>query len=215
MIRVFVADDHPVVREGLKQVLARITDVVVVGEATTGQEVIDRIAVDRPDILILDLNMPGRDGFEVLRVLRRSNPDLRILVLSIYPEVQVGLRVLTLGANGFINKESIPQQLEVALRTLAAGRDYVPAEVTKEMLEHFRHERPDVPHASLSDREFQVLLLIASGLTVKEIADRFALSVKTVRTFRTRILKKLNLKNDVELVHYALKHRLITSPPTG
>lgn len=215
MIKVFVADDHPVVREGLKQILTRIEDIVVVGEATTGQEVIDRVPQARPDILILDLNMPGRDGFDVLRVLRRSHPHLRILVLSVYPEGQVGLRVLALGANGFINKESIPQQLEAALRTLAAGRDYVPADVTTEMLERFRHEGSEALHTSLSVREFQVLLLLASGLSVKEIADRFALSVKTVRTFRTRVLKKLNLKNDVELTHYALKYRLITSPPAN
>ncbi|GJQ20295.1 MAG: DNA-binding response regulator [Bacteroidia bacterium] len=213
MIRVFVADDHPVVREGLKQIMARFPDIQIVGEAGSGQEVVDRVDPSQVDLVVLDLNMPGRDGFEVLHTLRRTHPSLRILVLSIHPETQVALRVLRMGANGFINKGTIPTELEKAIRTIYAGHEYLPAGVSDELLRAVREPASAHRHENLSEREFQVFLLLASGLSVKEIADRLTLSVKTIRTFRERVLKKLNVRNDVELAHYASKHGFLPSPP--
>ncbi|MBI4418218.1 MAG: response regulator transcription factor [Ignavibacteriales bacterium] len=212
MIRVFVADDHPVVREGLKQIIERYRDIQIVGEAASGQEVIDGVGPSQADLVVLDLNMPGRDGFEVLHFLRRNFPSLRVLILSIHPETQVALRVLRMGANGFINKETIPTELEKAIRTIHAGQEYLPAGVSQELLRALRQSASTTPHDNLSEREFQVFLMIASGLSVKDIADRLTLSVKTIRTFRRRVLEKLDVRNDVELSHYAVKHGLFASP---
>jgi DNA-binding NarL/FixJ family response regulator len=212
MIRVFVADDHPVVREGLKQILERIRDIQVVGEAANGQEAIDRVGASLANLVVLDLNMPGRDGFEVLRSLRREHPSLRILVLSVHLETQVGLRVLRLGASGFLNKESISTEIEKAIRTIHAGQEYLPAGISQELLRQLRQPASTTPHDSLSEREFQVFVMIASGFSVKDIADRLTLSVKTIRTFRHRVLEKLNVRNDVDLAHYASRHGLHASP---
>ena len=207
MINVLVADDHPVVREGLKQIIAQASDMRVGAEALNGQEVIDLLGGASFDVLILDLNMPGRDGFEVLRQVRRDHPRLPVLILTVHAEEHVGVRVLRAGAAGIMNKESAPAELINALRRIVGGRKYI-SEALAERLA-FDAGIPGLPHEALSDREYQVLCLVASGKTIAEIAQFLALSDKTIRTYRERILAKLGLKNDVELVHYALRHKLI------
>ncbi len=209
MIKVLIADDHPVVREGLKQIISKASDMIVGGEALNGQEVLDKIAAERWDIIVLDLNMPGKDGFEVLREIRKDFPKLPVLVLSIYPEEQIGVRVLKAGASGFLSKESAPKELLNAIRKIHTGSKYVSPTLAERLAVAIEVDMGEEPHKRLSNREYQVLCLIASGKSINEIADQLSLSDKTIRTYRDRLMEKMNLKNDVELTHYALKHKII------
>lgn len=210
-IKILIADDHPVVREGIKQIIGKAPDMIVGGEALTGQEVLDKVNREEWDALILDVNMPGKDGFEVLREVRRDHPKLPILILSIYPEEQIGVRILRAGASGFLNKESAPKELLNAIRKIHSGGKFVSPTLAEKLAVEIGSQTGREPHTILSDREFQVLCSIASGKTISEIGNQLSISEKTVRTYRDRLLKKMNLKNDVELTHYALKHRLIES----
>jgi two-component system, NarL family, invasion response regulator UvrY len=209
MIKTLIADDHPVVREGLKQIISKASDILIGGEALNGQEVIEMISAEPWDVVVLDLNMPGRDGFEVLREVRRSNPRLPILILSVYPEDQVGVRVLRAGASGFMNKDIAPRELIQAIRKLHSGGKYISAALAEKLVDEVSVQDNDIPHKKLSDREFQVLCMIASGKSIKIIASELVLSEKTVRTYRERLFEKMMLKNDVELTHYAIQHNLI------
>jgi two-component system, NarL family, invasion response regulator UvrY len=209
MIRILIADDHPVVREGLKQIISKGTDILVAGEALNGQEAIDKISTDQFDVVVLDLNMPGRDGFDVLREMRQTHPRVPVLVLSIYPENQVGIRVLRAGASGFMNKDTAPRELIQAIRKIHSGGKYVSAALAEKLAEEVSTQDHDVPHKLLSDREFQVLCMIASGKSIRDIAADLSLSEKTVRTYRDRVFEKMTLKNDVEITHYAIQHNLI------
>jgi len=209
MIKVLIADDHPVVREGIKQIIGKASDMVVGGEALNGQEVLDKIRAEKWDVLVLDLNMPGRDGFEVLRELRRDRPKLPILVLSIYPEDQIGVRVLRAGASGYLNKEGAPKELINAVRKIHTGGKYVSPALAEKLAFEVGVQTDDEPHKKLSNREYQVLCMIASGKTINEIAEHLSISDKTVRTYRERLLEKMSLKNDVELTHYAIQHKLV------
>lgn len=209
MIRILIADDHPVVREGLKQVISKASDITIAGEALNGQEVVDAVSKEQFDVLVLDLHMPGRDGFEVLRYLRHAHPKLPILILSVYPEDQVGIRVLRAGAAGFLSKDSAPKELINAIRKVYGGGKYVSQALAERLAVEVAIHDHDLPHKVLSDREFQVLCMIASGKIIRDIALELALSEKTVRTYRDRLLEKMNLKNDVELTHYAIRHNLV------
>lgn len=209
MIKILIADDHPVVREGIKQIISKASDMQVGGEALTGQEVLDKVNSEKWDAVILDLNMPGRDGFEVMKEIRHTYPKLPILILSIYPEEQVGVRVLRAGASGFLNKESAPKELLNAIRKIYGGGKYINPSLAEKLADAFEIKSDEEPHKKLSNREFQVLSLIASGKNIIEIANQLSISEKTVRTYRERILDKIGLKNDVELTHYAIKHKLI------
>ncbi len=209
MIKILIADDHPVVREGLKLILSKASDILVGGEALNGQEVIDKIDAEPFDVVVLDLNMPGREGFEVLRELRHNHPRLPILVLSVYPENQVGIRVLRAGASGFMNKDIAPRDLIQAIRKIHSGGKYISESLAEKLAEEVAVFDHDVPHKKLSDREYQVLCMIASGKSIKEIATELILSEKTVRTYRERLFEKMMLKNDVEITHYAIQHNLI------
>jgi two-component system invasion response regulator UvrY len=210
-MKILIADDHPVVREGIKQIIGKASDMIVGGEALTGQEVLDRVSREEWDIVILDINMPGKDGFEVLREIRHDHPKLPILILSVYPEEQIGVRILRAGASGFLNKESAPKELLNAIRKIHSGGKYVSPSLAEKLAVEIEFRAGGEPHKTLSDREFQVLCYIATGKTISEIGDQLSISEKTVRTYRDRLLKKMNLKNDVELTHYALKHQLIES----
>jgi len=210
-IKILIADDHPVVREGIKQIIGKAPDMIIGGEALTGQEVLDKIDQDSWDVLILDVNMPGKDGFEVMREVRRNHPRLPILILSVYPEEQIGVRILRAGASGFLNKESAPKELLNAIRKIFSGGKFVSPTLAEKLAVEIGAPSGKEPHTLLSDREFQVLRFIASGKTISEIGNQLSISEKTVRTYRDRLLKKMNLKNDVELTHYALKHQLIES----
>lgn len=209
LIKILIADDHPVVREGIKQIISRAPDMVVEGEALTGQEVLDKISKESWDVVILDINMPGKDGFEVIRELRKEKPKLPILVLSVYPEEQIGVRILKAGASGFLNKESAPKELLNAIRKIKGGGKFVSPTLAEKLAYEIEADNLGEPHKKLSNREFQVLCMIAAGKTIAEIGEKFSISDKTVRTYRDRLLKKMNLKNDVELTHYAIKYHLV------
>jgi DNA-binding NarL/FixJ family response regulator len=208
MIKILIADDHPVVREGLKQILARASDMTVGGEAVNGQEVLEKIAAEEWDVVVLDIGMPGRDGLEVLKDIHREQPDLPVLVLSMYPEEQVAIRALKAGAAGYMNKETAPKELVNAIKKIYGRGKYVSPALAEKLASQLDAHTHNAPHEALSDREFQVFRQLASGKEVQEIADELFISVKTVRTYRDRIHEKLNLKNDVELARYAMQHGL-------
>lgn len=209
MINVFIADDHAIVRKGLKQIVSDADDMAVMGEAENGIGALHRLRQCAPDVLILDIAMPGKSGVEVLKQIRQEHPKLPVLILSMYPEEQYAVRLIKAGAAGYLTKESAPELLVNAIRTVAQGKRFISPSVA-ELLANELERDSDLPlHHALSDREFQILRLIASGKTVSEIADSLALSVKTVSTYRTRMLDKMKLKNNAELMHYAIKNSLI------
>jgi len=209
-IRVLVADDHALMRRGLGQVIEETSEMTVTGEAADGREALDLIRRDEFDVVVLDINMPGQDGLDTLKQLKVENAKLPVLVLSMHPENQYAIRVLMAGASGYLCKESAPDELVHAIRKISEGGRYVSKEVAEVLLQHL-DAIPGMPlHASLSDREFQVLCQISSGKTVSEIADELALSVKTVSTYRTRLLEKMYMKSNAELTHYAIKHQLVS-----
>jgi len=211
MIRVLVADDHAVVRRGVRQILEEAPDMVVAGEASTCHEVLRAVWEHDYDVLVLDIAMPDGGGLEVLKQLRTLKPGLRTLILSMYSEKQYALRALMCGAAGYLTKESAPAELLSAIRKVALGGHYLTQTVAEELAAEVGGEPGKEPHASLSDREYQVLHLLATGKSVTAIAAELSLSVKTVSTYRGRILEKLGLKNTAEIVRYAFEHGLVAS----
>ena len=209
MIRVLLADDHPIVRAGLKEILAGTGDITVAGEATNGQEVMARVRGHDYDVAVLDLSMPGRSGIELIKQVKDEKPKLRILVLTMHSEEQYAVRALKAGASGYLTKDSAAEQLVAAIRRIAAGGAYVSPETAERLALGAAPGAEVAPHTLLSDREFQVLQLIAGGQSVGEIARRLSLSVKTVSTHKTRILQKMGLANQAELIRYALEHKLL------
>jgi two-component system invasion response regulator UvrY len=208
-IRVLIADDHTIVREGLKQILAETPDMAVVDEASNGQEVLDKAAEVGPDVVLLDISMPGRSGLDILKQLKTDMPGTAVLVLSMYSEEQYALRALKAGASGYLTKESAPDRLIEAIRLVSRGRKYISASVAEKLAYNLEQGEEKPPHENLSDREYQVMCMIASGKTVKEIAADLTLSVKTISTYRTRILEKMGLRNNAALTHYAVQNRLV------
>jgi DNA-binding NarL/FixJ family response regulator len=210
MIKILVADDHPVVRLGLKQLLSDVKDMSVVDEATTGQEVLKKVAKSDYDVILLDISMPGRNGLDILHELRSKKPKIPVLVLSIYPEDQYAVRVLKIGAAGYLTKESVPEELITAIRKVAQGRKYISATLAEKLAIDLEFDSEKPVHEYLSDREYQVLCLLASGKRLKDIADELDLSIKTISTYRTRILDKMKMKNNAEMIRYALQNKLVT-----
>jgi DNA-binding NarL/FixJ family response regulator len=209
MTRILVADDHAIVRKGLVQIISDTLDLKVVAEAANGLEVLDLVRKQSFDVVLLDLHMPDQSGLDTLKQLRAEHPKLPVLVLSMYGEEQYGVRVLRAGASGYLTKESAPDQLVKAIRKVAGGGKYVTTTVADRLLELIDTDTDQPLHATLSDREFQVMRLLASGESVTAIAEKLALSVKTVSTYRARVLEKMNMKSNAELAHYALKFELI------
>lgn len=209
MINVLVADDHAVVRHGLRQILAETDDVVVGGEAGTREEVLAAIREHRWSVVILDINLAGGNGLDVLAEIRRERPELRFLVLTMYSEDQYAVRAIRGGAHGFLTKESAPDRLVEAVRKIASGGRYVSAAVAERLASFVANEDRGEPHERLSNREFEVLKLIASGRTVSQIAQHLSLSVKTVSTHRARILQKMELRTNADLTSYALRNHLV------
>ncbi|OGW32836.1 MAG: DNA-binding response regulator [Nitrospirae bacterium GWC2_42_7] len=209
MLKILIADDHSVVRAGLKQILSGISDVAMVDEASNAREAIDKIKKNKYSVVVLDISMPGKSGLDALKEIRSEWPDLPVLILSMYPEDQYAIRVLKSGASGYMTKESAPEELVNAVRTVANGRKYVSPSLAEKLASHLDLDGKKEPHEMLSDREYQVLCMIASGKTVSEIADKLSLSVKTVSTYRSRILEKMKLKNSAELTTYAVQNHLI------
>jgi DNA-binding NarL/FixJ family response regulator len=209
MIRVLVVDDHPIVREGLKQILSDTEDILVVDEADSGQAVLTSAARSNFDVVLLDISMPGRDGLEVLRELKQQKPKLPVLILSMYPEEHYAVRVLRAGASGYLTKSSAPDELISAIRKVASGRKYISSTLAERLIYELDREADRPMHEVLSDREYQVMHMISTGKSVKEIAEALGLSVKTVSTYRSRIMEKMNMKNNAEIVLYAVQNKLI------
>jgi two-component system invasion response regulator UvrY len=209
MIRALIADDHAVVRQGLKQILGDTPEMVVAGEATTGQEVLDKVRAETWDVVVLDISMPDRSGLDVLKQLRSERPKLPVLVLSMHSEDQYAVRVLKAGASGYLTKDSAPDELVKAIRKVVSGGRYVSSFLAEKLAFEIGTDSSRLPHETLSDREFQVLRLIAAGKSVTEIAAELCLSVKTVSTYRARMLEKMNLGTTAELIHYAMQNHLI------
>ncbi|MBU6399079.1 MAG: response regulator transcription factor [Verrucomicrobia bacterium] len=207
-MKILLVDDHAVVRQGLKQILADNLHHAVFGEAGNAQEALGLIWQDRWDVVVLDVSLPGRGGLEVLREIKQSRPKLPVLVLSMHPEDQFAVRMLKAGAAGYMTKESAPDALVGAINKVLAGGRYVSPALAEKMASYLAVDIQKAPHERLSDREFQVLCLIASGKTVTQIAKELSLSVKTISTYRTRILEKMHMRTNAELIHYAIQNQL-------
>ncbi len=209
-MKVLIADDQVIIREGLKQILTRIPEVESVDEASNGQEVMRKATKKKYDIIILDITMPGQSGLEVLKDLKQKKPKSIVLVLSIHPEEHYAVRVLKAGAAGYINKSSASDELVRAIRTVVAGGKYITTKTAEKLVKEIKEDSVKSSHDKLSNREYQVMCMIASGKTVKEISKYLCLSIKTVSTYRARILEKMKLKNNSELTFYAIKNELIS-----
>ncbi len=209
MIRVLVADDHALVRAGLKHILGKTGEISVVAEACNGQEAMVEARKTPVDVVLLDIGMPGRSGLDVLKQLRAEHPDLPVLILTMYPEEQYAVRALRAGAAGYLTKDSGPEELVSAVLKVASGGRYVSMRAAESLAFEVQGRFRQAPHEALSDRELQVLCLIARGKTVNEIAVELTLSPKTVSTYRSRVLSKLNLRNNSEIAYYAVKEGLV------
>lgn len=209
MIKVIIVDDHMIVREGLKQIIADTADMRVIDEASNGQEALDQIRNNSYDVLLLDISMPGRSGLEVLKEIRSEAPHLSILVLTMHPEEQYAVRVLRAGASGYLTKESAPDELIEAIRKVSDGGKYISATLAEKLAFDLEIDTEKPLHQTLSDREFEVMCMISSGKTVTEIADEMSLSVKTISTYRTRILEKMRMRTNAELTYYSIKNQLV------
>lgn len=209
MIRVLIADDHPIVRQGLKQILSQEPEFSVCGEAQTSQDVLDLIRKQSWDVVILDISMPGRGGLDVLKDIKRERPKLPVLILSMHPEDQYAIRALRAGASGYVTKESAPEELVSAVRKIIRGGKYISPTLAERLALEIEAPTEKPPHELLSDREYQVLVMIASGKTVSQIADELSLSVKTISTYRARLLEKMKMKTNAELTHYAIENKLV------
>jgi len=208
-VKVLIADDHPVVRQGLKMMLSNDPEVDVVGEARDGDEAFDMAHKVDWDVAVLDYSMPGRGGVELLSDVKHDYPDKPVLILSIYPEDPHGLRALKAGAAGYLSKESAGDELTAAVKKVATGGRYISPSLAEKLAMRLTPEQERPPHERLSDREYRVMWMLATGKTLHQIAEEMRLSPSTVSTYRGRILKKLGLSTNVDLVHYAMKHRLI------
>lgn len=211
MIKVLIADDHSVVRRGIKQILSEEKDIQVMGEASNSDEIFELLYKDEWDVLILDLTMPGKSGLDSLIEIKQRKPELKILILSMHPEEEIAVRALKTGASGYLNKDSMPGELIRAIRKVYSGGKYISGSLAESIVLSLEKNNYKTPHDELSEREFQVMCLIASGHTLSQIAGELSLSVKTISTYRTRILEKMNLKTNVELTHYAIKQKLVTN----
>jgi two-component system, NarL family, invasion response regulator UvrY len=208
MIRILIADDHPMFREGLRRILAGCPDINVADEASNGQEVFEKVWNNEYDIVLLDIAMPGTPGLEVLKRLKNEKPKLPVLVLSMYPEEQYAVRVIKAGASGYLTKESASEELISAIRRISGGRKYITSSIAERLADDMEPAAEKPLHDTLSDREFEVYRMIAAGKTTTQMAEELILSIKTISTYRSRILEKMQMKTNAELIHYAIKHNM-------
>lgn len=211
MINILIADDHAVVREGLKRIIAETSDLKVAGEACHGQEVLDMVRTKHWDVVVLDITLPGLSGIEILKTLKMEKPKLPILILSMHPEDQYAIRVLRAGAAGYLTKDSAPDQLVEAIRKVFQRGKYITPSIAEKLAYDLERDDQGLPHEKLSDREYQVLCMIASGKSLSQIAEEISLSIKTISTYRARILAKMKMNNNAELIHYAIEKQLLSS----
>ena len=208
-IRVFIADDHAIVREGLKQILAEQRDIIVAGEAENGIDATKLIGKARCHVMLLDISLPDRNGIDVLKQVKKDRPELAVLMLSMHREDQYAIRALKAGASGYLTKQSAPKELVTAIRQVASGQKYVSAAMAQTLASQIGEDHEAAVHETLSDREYQTLTMIASGMTVSEIAKELSLSVKTISEYRARLLVKMKLKTSAELTTYAIRNGLV------
>jgi two-component system invasion response regulator UvrY len=209
MIKILIADDHTIVREGLKQIISDIPGMEVTDEARNGNEALSKIRKGGFDVVLLDISMPGKSGLETLKEIRLEDQTLPVLILTMHPEEQYAIRVLKAGASGYVTKESAPDELITAIRKVTNGGKYISASLAETLVFHLDVDTEKPLHETLSDREYQVLCKISSGNTISEIAKEMTLSVKTISTYRTRILEKMGMKSNAELTYYAIKNELV------
>ncbi len=209
MPKVLIADDHPIVRTGLKQIIADEPDINIVGEVSNGAEVLEFLMKTPCDLVLLDLSMPKRSGLDVISEIKQIDSNIAILVLSIYPEEQYAVRALRAGAAGYLTKASAPNELIKAMRKVLSGGKYISISLAEILASEIDQHTPQQPHERLSDREHQVMLMLAAGKTVTEVAEELNLSVKTISTYRARILEKMNMRNNAQLTFYAVEKHLI------
>jgi len=209
MIKVFIVDDHEIIREGLKIILKEESDLIVIGEAQDGAEAIEKIQNIDCDIMLLDMNMPGRSGIDLLSDLKNMKPHLNILVLSIHPEDNFALRTLRAGASGYLCKDATLEELMIAIRKIHTKGRYLSNALTEQLAIDVMPDKNLLPHEQLSNRELEIMLLLAAGKKVKDIASELTLNISTVFTSRVRIFENLKVKNNVELAHYAITNKLI------
>lgn len=209
MVNILIADDHAIVREGLKQIIKDDPQMVVSGEAGTGPEALDLLSKGAYDIVILDVSMPGPSGLEVLKQIKARWPELPVMMLSMYPEEQYAIRALKSGASGYLTKENAPDELVAAIRKAARGGKYISSSLAEKLAFNLETTTKKAPHEKLSDREYEVMCMIARGKTSTEIAEELNLSVKTISTYRSRILEKMGMENNSEIIRYAIKNHLV------
>ena len=209
MIKILVVDDHAIVRDGLKRIIVDTPDMVVADEASNGEEVINKVWNNHYDLVLLDISLPGRDGLDVLKQLKCTNPKMPILILSMYPEEHYAVRSLRAGASGYLTKQSSSDELIGAIRKVANGRRYITPSLAEKLAFELGVDVRKLPHEKLSDREYQVMCMFGSGKTVKEIAEILSLSIRTISTHRAHILKKMEMKNNAQLTYYAIKNALV------
>ncbi len=210
MIKIMIADDHILIREGLKKIIGKEMDMSIVGEAKNAAEVGTLLKSKTCDVLVLDITMPGKSGLDLLTELKEIAPEVKVLILSMHPEDQFAIRALKLSAYGYITKESAPEELVRAIRKVADGRRFISEDLAEKMATELSTDSETLGHKILSDREFQIFQLIAAGKKIGEIAEQLCLSKSTVTTYKHRILEKMYLKSDAEIIHYAMRHNLMT-----
>ncbi len=208
-IRVLIADDHAIVREGLKQIIGDSGSIIVAGEAENALQAMQKVREGGFDVLLLDISMPDRNGIDVLKQVKKELPSLPVLMLTMHREDQYAIRAMKAGASGYLTKQSAPSELVNALQLVASGRKYITPALAEELANQIGEDSDKPLHENLSDREFQTLVMIASGKTVTEIAHELSLSVKTISMYRARLLQKMRLRHNAELTHYAMRHRLV------
>ncbi|MEI6556297.1 MAG: response regulator [Paludibacter sp.] len=211
MIKIFIVDDHEIIREGLKKILKEESDLVVTGEAQSGDELLEDIKNIDCDIIILDMNMPGRSGLELVSDVKTLRPNIHILVLSIHPEDKFALRTLKAGASGYLCKDTALDELVNALRKVYTKGRYLSSTLAEQLAFDYMPDKNQLPHESLSHREQEIMIMLVKGKKVKDIAEELKLSISTVFTYRVRIFEKLNIKSNVELTHYAISNKLVES----
>ena len=208
MINILIVDDHLIVRQGIKRIIDDVSDMSIVAEASSGQKAMDLILENSYDLILLDISMSGLNGLQTLKLIKKHNKNLPVLMLSMYSEEQYAMRSIKAGASGYMTKETAAEQLVIAIRTINNGRKYISKEVAELLATNLYHDEDKDPHDNLSDREFEILKMIARGTTTKAIGEELSISPKTVSTFRSRILKKLDLRNNSDLIHYVIDYKL-------
>lgn len=212
MIKILTIDDHAIVRKGLREIVLETKDMQVVLEASSGPEGLRLLRKNAIDVVLLDISMPGQNGLEILEQIKAEKPQLPVLILSMFPEEQYAVRALKLGASGYLTKDSAPDELISAIRTVSTGRKYVNASLAEKLVEYIGIDLKGPLHETLSNREFEVMTMIAAGQSVKSIAEKLSLSAKTISTHRARLLQKMHMQSNAELIRYVIEHDLTCAP---